>query len=72
MCHFSCKLQSLFTFLQVEKALSELEKEGQKAAAVFVTSPTYYAVCSDITELSQLSHCYRIPLIVDEAHGAHL
>ncbi|XP_010048388.2 arginine decarboxylase isoform X2 [Eucalyptus grandis] len=57
---------------QLEKALSDLESEGRKAAAVFVTSPTYEGVCSNIYELSQLSHSHGIPLIVDEAHGAHL
>ncbi|XP_030541352.1 arginine decarboxylase-like [Rhodamnia argentea] len=57
---------------QVEKALSDLENEGRKAAAVFVTSPTYQGVCSNIYELSRLSHSHGIPLIVDEAHGAHL
>ncbi|KAI6681157.1 hypothetical protein NL676_035038 [Syzygium grande] len=57
---------------QVEKALSDLENEGRKAVAVLVTSPTYQGVCSNIYELSRLSHSHGIPLIVDEAHGAHL
>ncbi|KAL5751079.1 hypothetical protein ACOSP7_025682 [Xanthoceras sorbifolium] len=57
---------------QVEKAIKELEKEGQKPAAVIVTSPTYNGICSKLSEISQLCHCHGIPLIVDEAHGAHL
>ncbi|XP_062115311.1 uncharacterized protein LOC133829600 [Humulus lupulus] len=57
---------------QVEKAIEELEKEGRKPAAVFVTSPTYHGICSNISEISQLCHSHGIPLIVDEAHGAHL
>ncbi|XP_062115314.1 uncharacterized protein LOC133829601 [Humulus lupulus] len=57
---------------QVEKAIEELEKEGRKLAAVFVTSPTYHGICSNISEISQLCHSHGIPLIVDEAHGAHL
>lgn len=46
--------------------------EGQRAAAVFITSPTYHGICSNLTEISQLCHSHTIPLIVDEAHGAHL
>ncbi|KAJ0090155.1 hypothetical protein Patl1_13957 [Pistacia atlantica] len=57
--------------LQVEKAIKELKKEGQKASAVFVTSPTYHGICSNLNEISQLCHYHGIPLIVDEAHGAH-
>lgn len=57
---------------QVDKAIQELGKEGRKPAAVFVTSPTYHGVCSNLREISQLCHLHRIPLIVDEAHGAHL
>ncbi|XP_038695003.1 arginine decarboxylase-like isoform X2 [Tripterygium wilfordii] len=59
------------TPLQVETALKELELEGQKAAAVFVTSPTYHGICSKLGEISKLCHSRGIPLIVDEAHGAH-
>ena len=58
--------------LQVECAIKELEKDGRKAAAVFVTSPTYHGICSNLSEISRLCHSYKIPLIVDEAHGAHL
>ena len=46
--------------------------EGRKPAAVFVTSPTYHGICSNLSEISQLCHAYGIPVIVDEAHGAHL
>ncbi|KAK9265992.1 hypothetical protein L1049_012492 [Liquidambar formosana] len=46
--------------------------ENRKAAAVFVTSPTYHGICSNLSEISWLCHSHDIPLIVDEAHGAHL
>ncbi|XP_057980253.1 uncharacterized protein LOC131166044 [Malania oleifera] len=70
--NFDWDIASGVTLLQVEKAIKELEKEGQKAAAVFVTSPTYHGVCSDLSRISQVCHSHGIPLIVDEAHGAHL
>ncbi|XP_009628078.1 uncharacterized protein [Nicotiana tomentosiformis] len=56
---------------QVKMAIQESEKEGKRAAAVFVTSPTYNGVCSNLSEISQICHFHGIPLIVDEAHGAH-
>ena len=39
--------------------------------AVLVTSPTYDGVVSDIKKIAGSVHKYGIPLIVDEAHGAH-
>lgn len=60
------------TPLQVGKAIKELEMDGKKPAAVFITSPTYHGICSNLSEISQLCHAYGIPVIVDEAHGAHL
>ncbi|KAJ1410458.1 Pyridoxal phosphate-dependent transferase, major domain [Sesbania bispinosa] len=59
------------TPLQVLKAIQELEMEGKKPAAVFITSPTYHGICSNLSEISDLCHSRKIPLIVDEAHGAH-
>lgn len=40
-------------------------------AAVFLTSPTYTGVVAPVQEIAQVVHRYGIPLIVDEAHGAH-
>lgn len=39
--------------------------------AVMITSPTYDGVVSDIKKIAEIVHSYGIPLIVDEAHGAH-
>ena len=39
--------------------------------AVFLVSPTYYGSCSDITAAAEAAHSYHVPLLVDEAHGAH-
>ncbi len=41
------------------------------AKAVLMVSPTYYGVCGDVAQIAQLTHQYKIPLIVDEAHGPH-
>ena len=55
------------TVEQVEKACSA-EKDY---AAVILTSPTYDGVVSDIAGIAKVVHAHGIPLIVDEAHGAH-
>lgn len=43
-----------------------------QAVGLFLTSPTYDGVLSDISALAALCHGHGIPLLVDEAHGAHL
>lgn len=39
---------------------------------VVLTSPTYDGVISDVAAIAQICHRRGIPLLVDEAHGAHL
>lgn len=41
------------------------------AAALVLTSPTYEGVLSDVAAIAALCHDRDVPLIVDEAHGAH-
>lgn len=52
---------------QVEEQLSG--NAGVKA--VIITSPSYDGIVSDVEEIASIVHKYGIPLIVDEAHGAH-
>lgn len=52
----------------VQTALNECPK----ALAVLLTSPTYEGVISDIGKIAAAAHQRGIPVIVDEAHGAHL
>ncbi len=47
-------------------------QEPQKIRAVLIVSPTYEGIVSDIEKIAKVVHEYHIPLIVDEAHGAHL
>jgi arginine decarboxylase len=39
--------------------------------AILIVCPTYYGVCCDVVNIAHLAHRHQIPLIVDEAHGAH-
>lgn len=46
-------------------------KENPDMQAVMITSPTYDGVVSDVKRIAGIVHGYGLPLIVDEAHGAH-
>lgn len=39
---------------------------------VILTSPTYEGVISDVEAICKAAHRRKIPVLVDEAHGAHL
>ena len=39
--------------------------------AVVIVSPNYDGVVSDVKGIAEVAHSYKIPLIVDEAHGPH-
>jgi arginine decarboxylase len=51
----------------VESAL----QQHPDAKAVLIVYPTYYGVCGDLSAIANITHQYNIPLLVDEAHGAH-
>ncbi len=46
-------------------------EEFPQTSAVFITSPTYDGVVSDVAAIAEIAHAHDVPLIVDEAHGAH-
>ncbi|MBD1911430.1 MULTISPECIES: aminotransferase class I/II-fold pyridoxal phosphate-dependent enzyme [unclassified Leptolyngbya] len=51
--------------------IAEALQQHPDAKAVMLVSPTYYGVCSDVKAIAHLTHQHNIPLLVDEAHGAH-
>jgi arginine decarboxylase len=53
------------------QAVAAALAEHPDARAVMMVSPTYYGVCGDVAAIAQLCHQRNIPLLVDEAHGAH-
>lgn len=59
---------------QVEEELEKLERQGKldSVCAVYITSPDYFGVISDIAGIARVAHSKGIPLLVDNAHGAHL
>jgi len=51
--------------------LEEMLTAHPEAKGVFIVSPTYYGVVSDVKALAKICHKRKIPLIVDEAWGPH-
>ncbi len=51
--------------------ISETLELHSDIKAVIITSPTYYGECADIRSIADVLHEKGIPLLVDEAHGAH-
>ncbi len=50
----------------------EIAVRDNPGTPVILTSPTYEGIISNLSEISVICHMYGSPLIVDEAHGAHL
>lgn len=46
-------------------------QENPDVKCVMITSPTYEGIVSDIAGIAEVVHEKQIPLVVDEAHGAH-
>lgn len=66
------------TASQIERAIksvlgekSVLSHKAPQIAGVVITSPTYDGICSDVEKIAEMVHSYGLPLIVDQAHGAH-
>lgn len=56
----------------VAEGIRECKRAGERVAAVLITSPTYEGIVSDVQAIAACCHAHDIPLLVDEAHGAHL
>lgn len=56
---------------EIKDAVEKNESIGKDIKAVVITSPTYEGNVSDIKNIAAYLHEHNIPLIVDEAHGAH-
>jgi arginine/lysine/ornithine decarboxylase len=54
------------------QAIEQTLKKHPKATAVVIVSPSYYGVAGDVEGIARVCHERDVPLIVDEAWGAHL
>lgn len=64
------KVSGLATTPHIDVLAGALQ-EYPEAKAVFLTNPNYYGMGIDLRPFAQAAHRHGIPLIVDEAHGAH-
>ena len=53
------------------EAVQQALKTHPDTKAVMMLHPTYQGVCADLKAIAEIVHQYNIPLLVDEAHGAH-
>jgi len=53
-------------------ALERALGETPEAVGATVVSPTYFGAVADVAGLAEVAHAHGVPLIVDEAWGAHL
>lgn len=63
---FGCNLPA------TEKEVEEALQQTPDVQAVFIVSPTYEGLAADVKSIAEAAHKRNLPLIVDEAHGAHL
>jgi arginine decarboxylase len=56
------------TAAAVEQAL----RDCPEAKAVLMVSPTYHGICTELEAIAAVVHRHNKPLLVDQAHGAHL
>lgn len=54
------------------EVVESMLKQHSDIKAVLIINPTYYGAATDIQKIADIVHSYDIPLLVDEAHGAHL
>ncbi len=54
------------------ESLAAALDETPDAVAAMVVSPTYFGACADVPALAEVAHSRGVPLVVDEAWGAHL
>lgn len=54
------------------EALAEALDRCPDAAAAVIVSPTYFGASADVAALAEVAHERGIPLVADEAWGAHL
>jgi lysine decarboxylase len=54
------------------EALDSALRETPDAAGATVVSPTYFGAVADVAALARVAHGHGVPLVVDEAWGAHL
>ncbi len=53
-------------------AVKKVLEENHDIAAVYITTPDYFGVLSDVKTISKICKSFNVPLLIDNAHGAGL
>ncbi|MDP3386469.1 MAG: aminotransferase class I/II-fold pyridoxal phosphate-dependent enzyme [Eubacteriales bacterium] len=61
----------IFHGVDTAKAINTIN-ENADAKAIFLINPTYYGAVSELTAIVEHAHRFKMAVLVDEAHGAHL
>lgn len=64
--------QNIVSYRYTAEDIERTILRAEKPACVYITSPDYYGRTADISGISTLCKKHGIPLLVDNAHGAHL
>ncbi len=56
----------------LQKAFQKAKELDENIVAVALVNPTYHGYSADMNSLIKEIHSYSLPVLVDEAHGAHL
>jgi arginine/lysine/ornithine decarboxylase len=59
------------TYNVTPEAVATALRQHPDTKAVMMLHPTYQGICSDLQAIAYIAHEHDIPLLVDEAHGAH-
>lgn len=52
--------------------IDEVLQKNEGFDCVYITSPDYFGHIADIENIAKICHKHGVPLLVDNAHGAHL
>lgn len=53
------------------ESLEEALEQYTNVSGLIITNPNYYGLTVPLTKMIEKAHDYNIPVLVDEAHGAH-
>lgn len=69
---FLNRLEAVYLYSEDGREETEriLERESQ-IRAVYLTAPIYEGILPDVKGILEAAHSFGLPVIVDEAHGAH-
>ena len=60
-----------FDLSWISRVLASLGEQGDHPVAAVMVQPTYHGYATDPSPLIQAFHQHGLPVLVDEAHGAH-